>query len=89
MVEFLYRRGGTAVQVCPQYPNGLTQREYTELIKKEPEKRQLRWHVMSRQPEAFARGRVRHPDHKTIVLPHWHRIHVNEEVRSENVAFLD
>ena len=42
-----------------------------------------------REPEAFGRGKVRHPDHKTIELNGWHQIFLSEEVRSANVAFLD
>jgi len=44
---------------------------------------------MARGAEVYAKGRVRHPDHKTIVLPFWHRVLPNREVSSVNVAFLD
>jgi len=88
-VEFLLRRGGTTVRVCRQYPNGLTEREYAKLIRQDPDKTKLAWCVMAREPEAYARGRVRHPDHKTVILAGWHRIVANEEKRDENVAFLD
>lgn len=89
MVEFLYRRGGTTVHVCPQFPNGLTQAEYQALVHREPDKRKLAWRTMTREPEAYAKGRVRHPDHKTIELSGWHRILPNEEVRRQTMAFLD
>jgi hypothetical protein len=31
----------------------------------------------------YARGTVRHPDHKTLVLAEWRRVHRNTEVRQE------
>jgi len=89
MVEFLFRQGGVSVRVCREYPNGLTESQYRDLIHRDPEKAKLAWHYMTREAQAFAMGRVRHPDHKTIVLRGWHRILPNNEVRGTNVAFLD
>jgi hypothetical protein len=40
-----------------------------------------RWSRMVRDPEVFAKGAVRHPDHPTVVLRVWHRV--------TTVAFLD
>jgi hypothetical protein len=42
----------------------------------------------------YARGAVRHPDHKTLVLADWHRVHRNAEVRqttfgSNGVYWID
>jgi hypothetical protein len=89
MVENVYRRGGTTVYVCSQYPNGLAEREYKTLLRNHPEKKGLPWQQMARGAEVYAKGRVRHPDHKTIVLPFWHRVLPNKEVNSASVAFLD
>ncbi|MCY3019749.1 MAG: hypothetical protein NTW87_12060 [Planctomycetota bacterium] len=88
IVEFLYRRGGTTVYVCPAFPNGLTENEYATLLRRQPEKRALRWQTMRRDPQAFAKGRVWHPDHKTIGLSCWHRVLLSNEHRN-GVAFLD
>jgi hypothetical protein len=47
---------------------------------------------MRRNPEVYVKGRIRHPDHKTTVLPGWHRVVPNTENRAaagRNVAFLD
>ncbi len=47
---------------------------------------------MKRNPKAYARGTVRHSDHKTITLPCWHEVLMNTETKSNsmaNVAFLD
>ena len=34
----------------------------------------------------YARGAVRHPDHKTLVLDGWRRVHRNAEVRQEAIG---
>jgi hypothetical protein len=38
------------------------------------------------------KGRIRHPDHKTIELAGWHQVLMNTEHQSaamQNLAFLD
>jgi hypothetical protein len=89
LVEFLYRFGGISVYVCSQYPNGLTEAQYSRLLRESPRARKFHWRHRTREPRVYARGKVRHPDHKTIVLPLWHRVAVSGEVQSRNVAFLD
>jgi len=92
IVEELYREGGTTVHVSREFPNGLTDKQYKDLLKKEPEKKNLSWQVMRRNPTAYARGKIRHPDHKTIELNGWHRIHQNTEPDAnvgQRLAFLD
>ncbi|CAA9497274.1 MAG: hypothetical protein AVDCRST_MAG85-1544 [uncultured Solirubrobacteraceae bacterium] len=47
---------------------------------------------MTRDPELYAKGAVRHLDHATIVLPFWHRVVMNTEHAARamaHVAFLD
>jgi len=92
IVQFLFRRGGTTVHVCHAYPSGLTHAEYQRLIHHHPEKKSLPWRMMARDPEAFAKGTVKHSDHKTIILPLWHRVAMNTESQANgarNVTFLD
>jgi len=93
IVEELYRRGGRPVYVAATHPRALSPSEHAELLARRPEMRKLGWRLMSAEPEAYGRGRVRHPDHKTIVLPHWHRIVPNREVSRPDGAmanlFLD
>ncbi len=51
-----------------------------------------RYRMMTRDPELFARGTVRHPDHATITLHGWHRVVMNTENRASamrHVAFRD
>jgi hypothetical protein len=89
---FAFRRGGTTVHVCGQHPSGLEADEYTRLIRANPAARHWNWRVMTRDPELYARGTVRHADHATIHLPGWHRVVMNTEGQSaamRHVAFLD
>lgn len=47
---------------------------------------------MVRDPELYAKGAVRHPDHNTIVLHGWHQVLMNTEPSARamrHVAFID
>jgi hypothetical protein len=47
---------------------------------------------MQANPTVYARGRVWHPDHATVLLRGWHRVLLNEEKKaswSQQVVFLD
>jgi hypothetical protein len=88
--EELYRFGGETVYVSPGAPNGLTDEQYRALS--EGERSRWNWRVMRSNPKVYVRGRVRHPDHKTVVLDGWHEVLSNTENLSHamrNVAFLD
>lgn len=91
-LEFAFRRGGVTVHVCRQHPNGLEEEAYKGLLRSDPSARHWNWRVMTRDPELYARGTVRHADHATIHLPGWHRVVMNTEGQSaamRHVAFLD
>lgn len=91
-VEELVREGGETVYVCHRHPNGLTQQEYEKLISQKPALRNLNWILQRRNPQVLVRGKVRHADHKTILLPYWHRVLMNTETESvamRHVAFID
>ncbi len=48
--------------------------------------------IMQRNPGVFVKGRVSHPDHRTIHLRGWHRVVMNTETQApamRHVAFLD
>ena len=88
--EELYRFGGETVYVSPGAPNGLTDEQYRALS--EGERSRWNWRVMRRNPKVYVRGRVRHRDHKTVVLDGWHEVLSNTENLShamQSVAFLD
>ncbi|MGD0860727.1 MAG: hypothetical protein ABR912_15610 [Terracidiphilus sp.] len=47
---------------------------------------------MTRDAEVYARGEVRHRDHKTTDLAGWHRVYMNRERfarHAPQIAFLD
>jgi hypothetical protein len=90
--EEVYRDGGIAVMVCSRRPNGVTVSEYNRIIKSNAEAASWNWRAMQRNAVVYARGRVRHPDHKTIVLEGWHRVLMNTENEApgmSSVVFLD
>ena len=88
--EEIFRFGGETVYVSPGAPNGLTEKQYGALS--DSERSRWNWRVMRRNPKVYVRGRVRHPDHKTVMLDGWHEVLSNTENLSHamrNVAFLD
>jgi hypothetical protein len=92
MMEFCYRTGGELVYVCPRRPDGVNVREYQELLAGVAGANSWGWLSMQRNPSVFVRGKVRHADHKTIVLHGWHQVFMNTEGKSKamrSVAFLD
>jgi hypothetical protein len=89
ILEQAFRRGGETVYVNDAYPTGLT---YGELIALPESERRRGFDEMVRDPELYAKGAVRHPDHATIVLHGWHRVLMNTEQEARamrHVAFLD
>ena len=90
--QFAYRSGGVSVMVCGRYPQGLTQAQYRGLLAANPKAANLNWRPMMRDPAFYARGRVWHKDHKTVVLDVWHRVAMNTEREAPfapRVVFLD
>lgn len=88
--EFFYREGGERVYVSRMRPRGVTEAEYRSLLA--AGSRASEWRVMVRDPIAYAKGRISHPDHATITLPGWHRVVLNTENRASSmssVVFLD
>jgi hypothetical protein len=86
-LEECYRTGGDAVMVCGSQI--LTPKEHEALIKENPDARKWRWEHRTRDARVYARGRVTHSDHATIILPGWHEVLMNVESARKNVVFLD
>jgi len=88
--QFLYRVNGQQVYVCDAYPNGLDEREFWAMARRE---RTLHcWTSMVRNAHVYAKGNIRHPDHKTVFLSYWHEVVPNTETEARamsQVAFLD
>lgn len=68
-----------AVRACERYPNGVTEADYESLLRTNPLAKGWKWRLLKRRPLTYVRGRVSHPDHKTIVLREWHRALLNTE----------
>lgn len=89
IVSEVYRFGGELVYTCPQYPNGVRELEYHRIIQRNPKARSYNWIPQRLNARVFARGTVRHPDHKTLYLSDWHQVAMNGEERNGFVGFLD
>lgn len=92
MCQYLYRRSLEAVWVSRRYPQGLTEDRYRALLPTLSKAESCGWSQMTREPSVYVRGRVWHPDHKTIVLDDWHRVLMNTEREARGAAgvgFLD
>ncbi len=88
----LMRRGGVTVMVCRQYPTGISLAEHGRLIASNHDAMRYAWRRMTRDAEVYARGEIRHRDHKTIDLVGWHRVYMNRERfarHAQQIAFLD
>ena len=90
LVEELTRKGGETMHVnrfYALYRGGVPHSAYAELP--QTTRNLPGWEIMRRNPQAFARGTVRHADHSTVRLVGWHRIHLNGEIRTRSLGFLD
>jgi hypothetical protein len=90
--QYAYRMGGTPVWVCSRFPNGVWEAQYKQIIAGNPKAARWDWRRMVRGAGFFARGRVWHRDHKTVVLDCWHRVVMNTEGEAPfapRVVFLD
>jgi len=62
------------------------------MVNADPALRGLHWQHMVRDSEVFARSKVRHKDHRTVILDGWHRVVMNRErfaAHAVQVAFLN
>jgi hypothetical protein len=90
LCQYLYRAGGERVLVNSLHPNGLTLSEHRRLparVRNTPG-----WKTMVRDAHVYVKGKVRHPDHATIMLQCWHEVAMNTETQAaamRHVAFLD
>ena len=90
VMEEAVRFGGQAVYVNASNGRVLSEARYLRLS--EGQRRSGSWMRQVRDPEVYARGTVRHPDHATIVLRGWHRVLMNTEhsaLAMRHVVFLD
>ena len=90
MLEFAFRRGGETVYRPNRWSNSwkgftglLTAEQREALLREYPSARAVQWTPEVLNPELYGRGRVRHPDHGTIVLDTWHRVYPNTESKAK------
>jgi len=87
VLEQAYRQGGTS-----EWVNASGGRMNDPQFQKLKPNGGRGWRRMILDPELYATGAVRHPDHATIVLRGWHRVVMNTEQGARamaHVAFLD
>lgn len=90
-VDEVARTGGELVYVSRAAPTGVTEDVYRNMLKVRSMSG-ISWTTMRRNARVFARGRVRHSDHATILLPGWHEVLINREGEApamRHVVFLD
>jgi hypothetical protein len=78
------------VYVNRRYPTGISEARFRALS--DNQRKSGSWQRLVRDPEVYARGTVRHPDHATVHLPTWHRVLMNTENRAQamrHVVFID
>jgi hypothetical protein len=92
MCQYMYRTGGLPVYVCARRPRGVSATTYHKLLQEIPDARSWNWTTRMLDAKVYVRGRVSHPDHKTVVLNVWHRVVMNTERNApaaHSVVFLD
>jgi hypothetical protein len=92
MCQYLVRTGGETVMVSRHRPDGVTLAEHRNLLARNAKASKWDWRPMRRNVNVFVRGRVWHPDHKTVVLDDWHHVVMNTEGKAPwapAVVFLD
>lgn len=90
--EFLVRTGGQTVYVSRGYPKVLTAAERDRLLHQKHSLSKLPWQAMRQNMAVMVKGRISHPDHKTVILTCWHEVLMNTEAQApgvQQVAFLD
>jgi hypothetical protein len=84
VLQFAFRRGGRTVYVRWGSSRTLTPAEFG---RRKPTQRRD-WTPMTADPELYAKGTVRHPDHATITMQGWHRVAMNTESRAQAMRFV-
>jgi hypothetical protein len=92
MCQYAYRANGELVMVCDRHPAGVPMDSYGKILRNNPQAGSWNWRQMRRNADVYVRGRVWHPDHRTVVLRCWHRGLMNTEHLAPGrsaVTFLD
>lgn len=87
MVDEVYRELGEVVYVSKEFPAGVSQDRFKEIVRIRPHMRS-KFRMMMRNSEVYAKGRVKHADHATIFLDGWHKVMMNTESAASSMASL-
>jgi hypothetical protein len=79
MVDEMVRSGGQAGY--ERRGNFISEAEFNRL----QEKDKFGWRAARRNPTVYVRGRIRHDEHKTVILKTWHRVFPNTETSSLDI----
>ncbi|MBC2714973.1 MAG: hypothetical protein HF978_06650 [Desulfobacteraceae bacterium] len=89
--EEVYNFGGDKVYVHRKYaPDGVTEGQMTQIRQRlfaEGIRGRVDFQVRTKNAKVYARGHVRHSDHKTIYLREWHAVYMNKENESKASRF--
>jgi hypothetical protein len=85
--QFIVRYGGEVVHFVGN--RAYTEAEFAAACAGDHTLMARRTQSRVRNPELYARGYVRHPDHATITLDRWHRVYLNAEYTTGHVTFYD
>lgn len=85
-VEFLARTGGELVYVNAEN-RAITESQYKRLVQSRPHAA-AQYRPQRRNMAVLCKGRVSHPDHKTILLRDWHAVYMNTENQSQAMRFV-
>ncbi len=91
VADFCFRTGGRTVYFGPPEHGVLTTDEYEKLVRSKPHLKTA-FRQFRQDAGVYVKGKVRHPDHKTITLHDWHEVQMNTETQSKamrHVVFLD
>jgi hypothetical protein len=89
VMQLAYRFGGQVAYVNRE-GRAIGEAQFRRLP--ERQRRGGLWQRLVRDPQVYAKGTVRHPDHATVRLLTWHRVLMNTEqeaVAMRHVAFID
>jgi hypothetical protein len=84
--EFLTRTGGEVVYVDTR-GRAISEVEYRRVLSRDA-KQASRWTPQRRNMSVMVKGRISHPDHKTLVLPCWHAVVMNTETQSVAMRWM-
>ena len=92
IAECLVRVGGRTAYAQRWGGRVITDAQYRQLLRDNPRTKPGEWLVVTQEPVVHARGKVSHPDHRTVQLVGWHRVEVNTEQnsgRGTNLVYVD